>query len=295
MNEPSTEWECHRAFLAVAREGSLSAAARVLDVAQPTVRRRIEALEDSLQLRLFVRSPNGLQATESARGLLGHAEAMEAAAGAFARAATGAAGAPGGTVRLAVTETLGVEVLPGVLAPLRAAHPGLAVELSVGTRLERLSAQEADIALRHVRPTEEALVAKRIGEVRIGLFANADLLAARGVPASLDALARFPLVGPDRAVADIRKLREHGLQAPATSYVLRTDSHLAQFAAIRAGLGIGPCHARLAARADLVPVLPAAFSFTISLWLVMHEDLRQVQRVRTVFDHLAAALAAYVE
>lgn len=293
MNGSIFEWEQHCAFLAVVRERSLSGAARALDVAQPTVRRRIEALEERLQIKLFTRSPTGLHPTETARSLLAHAEAMEVAAEAFARAATGEAGGSGGTVRVAVTETLGVEVLPGMLAGFHAAHPGLSLELSLGTRLEKLAVQESDIAIRHIRPTEEATVSRHIGDFDVGLFATQGFLATMGTPASMDELARFALVGPDRAMKDIRKLQQHGLTAPASSYAVRTDNHLAQFAAIRAGLGIGPCHAPLARREGLVRVLPDEFTFKIGLWLAMHEDLRQVHRVRIVFDFLAEALATY--
>src|SRR5688500_8024889 len=113
-----SDWEHQRAFLAVLREGSLSGAARVLDVAQPTVRRRIEDLESTLGTALFTRSPGGLQPTEIALALAHHAETMALAADAFIRSASAGAREIAGTVRITASEVVAVEVLPANLAAL---------------------------------------------------------------------------------------------------------------------------------------------------------------------------------
>jgi len=288
------DWERQRAFLAVLREGSLSAAARALSVAQPTVRRRMEELEAALGVPLFTRSSGGLQPTETALELGDHAEAMALAADAFVR--TGSAGACdiAGTVRISASEVVAVEVLPPMLAALRRTHPGLVFELSPSNRNEDLLRREADIAIRMVRPTQSALVARRIGAVPLGLHARADYLAANGTPASLDELRAIGLIGVER---DTPSLRDYQTRFGITrdDFVFRSDSDLAQLAAIRAGIGIGICQIPLAARDPaLVRVMPEAFELDLETWVVTHEDLRGVARIRATFHHLVDGMAAYL-
>ena len=295
MNPDLPDWESQRAFLAVLREGSLSGAARALGVAQPTVRRRLEALEQSVGTTLFTRSPTGLTPTEAARALGQYADAMATAAAAFTRAASADAGAAGGTVRITASDVIGAEVLPAILADLRRAHPGLVLELHLSNRNEDLLSQEADIAVRMVRPAQGAIVAKRAGIVKLGLFAQRASLDQHGTPRTIEDLRRFALIGPDRETGDLRALRAAGLNVQREMLAVRTDSHLAQLGAIRAGLGIGVCQAALARRGNsLAPVLPDAFATGLETWVAMHEDLRRVERVRVTFDHLVRSLSGYV-
>jgi len=289
----SLDWETQRAFLAVLREGSLSGAARALGLAQPTVRRRIERLEADIGAPLFVRAPNGLVPTDRADALMGHAEAMALAAEAFHRSASADVGAIAGVVRISASEIVAVEILPPILQPLLTAHPGLAVELSANNRNEDLLRREADIAVRMVAPQQDALVARRIGSIMIGLYAHADYLAVRGIPRSLGALADHALIGPARNDPAVRVLREQGM-LPTQDFMIRCDSDLAQLAAVRAGLGIGVCHVQLAHRdSALVHLLPDIFALPLETWVVTHEDLRSVARVRAVFDTLVEGLARY--
>ena len=148
------------------RDGSLSGAGRRLGLAQPTVGRHIDALESALGLPLFARSPRGLAPTEAAANLVPHVEAMAAASAALARAAAGEASATRGVVRVTASEIIGCEVLPAIFATFRAKNPGVAIELALTNRNEDLSRRDADIAVRMVRPTQSALVARRIGETR---------------------------------------------------------------------------------------------------------------------------------
>jgi DNA-binding transcriptional LysR family regulator len=294
MNAPQLQWESQRAFLAVLRTGSLSGAARLLGIAQATARRRIEALEDSVGVSLFIRSPSGLMPTDPARDLIEHVEAMAMAAEAFTRAASADAALAGGTVRVTSTMLLGVEVLPPMLRALRRAHPQMAIELSVSNRRQALARQEADVAVRIGRPTESAVVTRRLGELQIGLYATPELLEQHGVPAGPADLAGYPLIGPDRNLAEVAFLCEQGFDCTADRVMLRTDDHLAQLASLRAGLGIGVCSSQLAQRAGLVRVLPAHVDFKVDVWIAMHEDLRRVQRVALVFDALAEAFNRFL-
>jgi DNA-binding transcriptional LysR family regulator len=287
-------WDDQRAFLAVLEEGSLSAAARRLGVAQPTMRARIEALERALGTALFTRSSQGLLPTEQARALHDHARAMAHASDAFLRAAAAPPGEVAGAVRLSVSEMVGLEVLPPLLVDLRAAHPRLALELDLSNASADLSRQEADLAVRMHPPRQDTLVARKVGEVALGLFAHPDYLARRGTPRSLDDLGTHDIIGPDRAVAD-RGVAEAVLPGllPARA-LLRTDSHPAQLALARAGLGIAVAQRPLGlADARLRPVLPYLVVASLPLWIVTHRDLRQVPRVRVLFDHLVTRLGRY--
>jgi len=294
MSLTTADWENQRAFLAVLRSGSLSAAARALGVAQPTVRRRLEALERSLGTALFTRSPSGLSPTETARALAPHVEAMDAAAAAFGRVSADDPVDIAGTVRITASEVVGAEVLPPMLAELRVRHPKLRVELVLSNRTQDLLRQEADIAIRMVRPAQAALVMKHVGSIELGLFATPDYLEAHGRPASVDELADFTLIGPDRTADELRAITAVFGTAPAKLLAYRTDSHLAQLAAIRAGVGIGMCQAPLAQRTPLLSrVLAGAFRHELPTWVVMHEDLARVPRIRAAFDHLVRTMSAY--
>ena len=294
-DDHGADWERYRAFLAVLREGSLSAAARALGMAQPTIRRRVEELERQVGTALFTRSPSGLEPTALSRELVAPAEAMAAAAAAFARTASAETGATSGVIRITASEVVGVEVLPRVLAELRAEHPGLVFELALTNRNEDLLRREADIAVRMVRPTQGALVARRVGTVELGLHAHRRVVEAWGQPASLAGLRHFPVIGFDRESPSSRGLRAHGLDLRREDFIFRTDGDLAHLAAIRAGIGFGVCQVAIGRRdADLLRILPAAFSVGLETWIVMHEDLRSVRRVKLAFDALHSALAAYV-
>lgn len=282
--------------MAVMREGSLSAASRVLNVAQPTVRRRIEDLEREHGIVLFTRSPSGLLPTGIAHELAAHAEAMAKAAQSFARAASAEAGSTAGAVRITASEVVGVEVLPPMLAGLRSHHPDLVIELGLSNRSENLLDREADIAIRMVRPVQDALVAKRIGAIRLGLYATRSYLAAHGTPESLDEVKTAGLIGFESETPGIRTLRGRGLLFEPDDFIFRTDSDLGQLAAIRAGIGIGVCHVGLGERdPDLIRVLPDGFKMEFETWVVTHEDLQHVRRVRLVFDALVEGLSAYAQ
>ncbi len=285
-------WDQYRSFLAVAQSGSLSAAARALRLTQPTLGRHIAALEAVLGAKLFSRSQQGLKPTEEALALIPHAEAMAASAEALQRAASGETGAARGTVRVTASEFVGALVLPAIFAAFHEKHPHIAIELAVTNRNEDLLRRDADIAVRMVRPTQGALIARRLGTVPIGLYAHRRYLARHGTPPSLEALAAHTLLGLDRNDALVRCLAVTAIKPER--FAFRCNNDIALHTALRAGYGIGGCQAGIAARAgDLVPVLPGALSFPLEMWLVMHADLRDTRRVRLLYDHLAAALSAY--
>jgi DNA-binding transcriptional LysR family regulator len=292
---PATEpsWELYRSFLAVIRERSLSGAARSLSLTQPTIGRHIDALEAALGVALFTRSQVGLEATAGAKALVPFVEAMASAASALTRAASGEAEEERGSVRVTASEMMGAEVLPAALASFREGHPSIVVELVLSNRSEDLLRREADIAVRMVRPTQSALLARKIGAVNLGLHAHPRYLKAHGSPKTLAELSQHPLIGFDTAPS-VRRLPKLGVPLTRELFAFRCDSDFGQYAALRAGFGIGLCQIALAKRDRLVPVLPGAFHFELGVWLVMHQDLKSSRRVRLLFEHLATHLEAYV-
>jgi DNA-binding transcriptional LysR family regulator len=295
MAKAVTSWDLYRTFLEVVRDGSLSAAARRLGLTQPTAGRHIAALEQSVGAALFTRSQRGLLPTRAALELVPHAEAMAAAAAAFRRTASGEASVVGGSVRVTASEIMGCEVLPPMLARFCAAHPAIVVELAVSNRIQDLLRRDADIAVRTGRPTQTALIAKRIGIVTIGLFAHRSYIKTRGLPKDVADLAHHRLIGFDSDSTSFSAIGETGLGATRDTFGFRTDSDPAQLAALRAGIGIAGCQHQIAARdSQLVPILPEKICFRLEIWLAMHEDLRPTQRVRLLFDHLAKDLASHV-
>lgn len=296
MNLQNVDWALWRSFLAILRESSLAGAARALDVAHPTVRRHLDELEERLGAPLFVRSPSGLVATELALSLREAAQAMESAASLLVRTASADAGAAAGSVRIAASEILGVEVLPPILSGLKARHPGLSFELTLSNRIEDVLRHDADIAVRMTRPAQEALLARKVGVIPLGLYAHQSWIERQGEPVSLaDLVASGFLIGYDRDPAIIRALAAHGLQATSTNFGFRSDSDLAQLAALRAGVGVGVCQQPIAVRdPKLRPVLPA-FTHALEIWLVTHPNLQNVRRVRATLDGLASGLAGHVD
>lgn len=289
-------WELYRTFLAVLTEGSLSGAARALGITQPTAGRHVAALEASFQQALFTRSQTGLLPTEAALALRVYAEAMQSHAAALQRAvARGQGEGVSGTVRVSASEVIGVDVLPPAIARLRQAHPGLAIELVPTNRVQNLLQREVDIAVRMALPEQDQLIARRVGDVEIGLFAHRDYLALHGTPSTPADLAEHALVGFDAPTPFLRAATKAFPAWKREAFALRTDSDLAQLALVRAGCGIGICQTALARRdATLVRVLPEHFALLLPTWVTMHEGLRASPRCKVTFDALVEHLLAHV-
>ena len=287
------EWELYRSFLAVLTEGSLSGAARALDIAQPTVGRHVAALERALSMPLFTRSQTGLLPLESALKLRPFAEAMRNAVAALERAAASHGLGVRGVVRVTASEVIGVEVLPPILARLHDRHPDLQIELVLSNRMQDLLQREADIAVRMARPDQALLIARRTGRVDVGLHATAQYLDRRGIPASIADLQKHALIGFEQPTAFTRAASK-AFPLRREMFAMRSDSDLAQLALIRSGAGIGGCQVPIGRRHGLVRVLARQFSLPLETWIVMHEDLRMSPRCRATFDALVEGLREHV-
>lgn len=286
----SIPWDLYRTFLHVLNAESLSGAARSLGLTQPTVGRHISELESGLGVTLFTRSQAGLQPTDAARQLRLQLEEMQQLAASIERSAHGQ-NAVRGAVRISASEMVGVEILPQILAPLRAAHPELVIELVLSDALEDLVGRSADIAVRMTQPQQDVLLAQRIGKVALGFYAHEDYVARMGKPQSMADLAGHSMVGFDVETPFLRTAGAAIGGWPRDAFAYRCDSNLAQMALIRAGAGIGVIQAGLAARdSKLVRLLRKEMNLEMTAWVAMHADLRNSARCRTVFDALVTGL-----
>lgn len=288
-------WELYRTYLSVLKEGSLSGAARAMGIAQPTVGRHITALEKSLGVTLFTRAQHGLIPTEAALELKIFAQAMSSSADALKRAADSQGDGFRGTVRISASEVIGVEVLPPILTTLQNEHPNLKIELVLTNRVQDLLKREADIAIRMTQPKQEVLIARRVGQVTLGLHAHKNYLRRHGTPQKLTDLAQHRLIGFDEETPFLRDAKKSLPIWHRESFTVRADSDLAQLAMIRAGGGIGVCQIALAqADAKLVRLLEKDIEIKLETWLTMHEDMRNNPRCKVTFDALLIGLQNYI-
>jgi DNA-binding transcriptional LysR family regulator len=171
---------------------------------------------------------------------------------------------------------------------LRGKHPGLRVELALSNQIADVLAQEVDIAVRTAQPRQGALIARRVARLPLGFFASRDYVARKGLPQSFEDLDGHDLIGPDRDRADLALAERLGPIFAPDRFVLRSDSHPAQLAAVRAGVGIAVCQVPLGeADQRLVRVLPGQVIAVLDAWLVTHANLVAMPRIRALLDHLA--------
>lgn len=284
------QWDHYQALLAALETGSFSGAARVLGLTQPTLSRQIAALEEALGEKLFVRTQQGLRPTEVALAIAPHLHAMEGLEGALRRAASGAGDEPTGTVRVSVADIVGVEVMPPIVADIRARFPELELELMLTDEQSDILHGEADIAVRMSRPTQTALVARKLGDVRSSLYAHQSYLQRYGTPLNKhDLMEGHTLIGFDRETPWANRLATK-FGVSRNIFALRTDNDLARLAMVKAGVGISFVPDAIARRDPALTSVVPEIAIVLEMWLAMHEDQRGIARVRVVFDALAEAM-----
>ncbi len=287
---PSVErldWSWLRDFGVVAELGSLSEAARALGVSQPTLTRRMAALEEQLGAEVLRRGPRGIELTETGEAILAPIRRMRDEASAVGVAATGRDAALEGTVRVSATEGFANYWCTPVLMDLQRAHPAIRIEIDVRNRNANLLRREADIAIRLLRPRQQELVARQVGDVAIGLYASTAYVERRGRPDSIDALADHACVGFDESIVDTDAGRWIERHAGPGRAVFRSTSLNTQLEAIRCGWGIGIAAVFIAEKVGgLERVLPEV-GHSLGVWLVTHPGLRRSARIRAVYDFLA--------
>jgi DNA-binding transcriptional LysR family regulator len=290
-NAINFDWNQARAFLATAEEGSLSAAARALGLTQPTLGRQVAALEEALGVLLFDRVGRSLVLTPAGLDLLDHVRAMGAAAGRVSLAASGKAQEIAGKVSITASDVLSAYVLPPILAKLRDAAPGIAVEVVAANDVRDLRRREADIAIRHVSSSEPELIEKRLPDGEARLYAAPALIDRVGAPKTVEDLRSMPFVGfddPERLVAALAGM---GLPLSVDNVAATSNSGIVSWGMVRAGLGVGIMSRQVGeATPDVVPLLPDMPPIPFSTWLATHRELRTSRRIRLVYDLLAEEL-----
>jgi DNA-binding transcriptional LysR family regulator len=290
-------WDDLNTVLAVARAGSLSAAARVLGVNHSTVSRRIAALEKATGHTLFRRLARGYVPTAAGEELVAAAERMEAEVQRLARLLSGQDISLGGTVRLTAPDDMANHLLPDSLARFNETAPGVAIEMLIDNRLLNLTRREADIALRATRSPPERLVGRRIAELDAAVYARRDRIPRLGGAASEpEALRAHPWVAwEEDNETNVLKSWVMRYSAPER-VVYRSNSVANQFAAVRAGLGLGalPCYLGDGAP-ELARVLPPEEAMATGLWILTRPDLKRAARIAALTEFLAADLAAVLK
>lgn len=286
------DWNKVRAFLVTVEEGSFSAAARALRMSQPTLSRQVTALEEELSVTLFERTGKGLVLTPTGQELVEHVRAMGNAAQWISLVATGRSERLEGVVRITASDSVAAWVLPRVLRSLRRSAPGIDIEIVAANDIRDLLRREADIAIRHVRPTQSEVVAKLIRETTAHVYGTPELLDALDRPRTLADLTKFSWVGTGRAEAFVPMLNEIGYPLEPHHFRLTSDSTVAVWEMVRAGLGLTFMSRDIADLFnDVEEVLPGvAPPFPVPIWLATHRELRTSARIRTVFDHLEKLL-----
>ncbi|MEO8242111.1 MAG: LysR family transcriptional regulator [bacterium] len=288
------DWNRARAFLVTAEEGSLSAAARALGMAQPTLGRQVDALEAELGVILFERVGRGFTLTPSGLELLDHVRAMGDAANRMSLAAAGQSLSIAGKVSIAASDVHAAFLLPPILARLRVAEPAIEIEIVASAKASDLRRREADIALRNFRPAEPDLIARKIRDMPARLYASQAYLDRIGNPALPHDLRRAEFISIDGSGMFLKGLNAMGLNLTERNFPILTENYLVMWELVKQGLGIGVLDGTIGdAEPKVRRVLPDLEPLIFPMWLVAHRELNTSRRIRFVFDLLAEELARH--
>ncbi len=278
-------WDDYRYFLAVVRSGKLIAAGQQLGVDHATVSRRIKALEATLGINLFDRSPQGYSPTDEGLNLVAIAEAMESGAIAAQTRIGGLDDTISGVVRIGTSEGIATSILSECASDLCKSHPELELQIVTVPRTFSLSKREADIAIAISKPTSGRLKFRKISDYTLHLYATQGYLD------------KYPEI---RRIEDLKEV--HGIgYVPDLIYDKELDciselgdnfhpnftsnSVNVQLEATLAGGGVCILHDFMAQdHQELIKVLPDQVSFTRTFWYIVHEDYAKSRRIKTVSD-----------
>jgi DNA-binding transcriptional LysR family regulator len=285
------DWNRARAFLVTAEEGSLSAAARALGMAQPTLGRQVDALEEELGVILFERLGRGLTLTPSGLELLDHVRHMGEAANRVSLAAAGQSQSIEGTVLIAASEVHAALLLPPILVKLRALQPGIRIEIVASSKASDLRRREADIALRNFRPSEPDLVARKVGDIPARLYATPAYLERIGNPKLPFDLRNADFISIDSTGVFLKGLNALGMNLTDRNFPILAENYLVMWELVKHGLGIGVLDGNIGDREPLVRrALPDLEPLMFPIWLTAHREVNTSRRIRTVFDLIADEL-----
>ena len=282
------DWDLLRSFLAVARTGKLTAAARRLKVDHSTLSRRISALETSLNAKLFDRHVSGYSLTLQGERLLARAEEMESSAVGIQTDVAHKSSEISGTVRIGSPDGFGTAFLAPRIGELATKHPDLEIELVATPRSFSLSRREADIAIGLSRPTHGRLHARKLTDYELGIYAARNDQGFRGRLKTVEDLAGQPFISYIDDLIFAPELDYVALISKAVTPRIRSSNLMAQMQATVAGAGICilPCFlADFEPR--LVRLLPREVRLIRTFWMIVHSDMRDLARVSVTAEFIA--------
>ena len=280
-------WDDIRIFLAVARHGGLTAAAQNLTINHTTVARRLSSLETALRTRLVVRTPAGVTLTPAGMDFMRFAERMESETLAAEQHLQSADGKISGKVRLATREAFGQWLVCPKIGALHARHPDLVLELVAESRTFSLLKHDVDLSVTVTHPSQNRLIAQKLTDFRLGLFASHAYLEREGPVTSLDDLRNRQVIWYVEDMIDVDVPHYFSNIVSTSRSAFRATNILAQYAATLSGVGLGILQLYQASQDPaLVRVLPNDVEETLSYWMSVHPDSRNLPNVRAVMDLL---------
>jgi DNA-binding transcriptional LysR family regulator len=284
------DWDDLKTFLAIARVGTLSGAARTLKVSQTTMGRRLDHLHVRAGATLLERTPTGFRLTETGAAVLGDVERMEEAALALERTVSGQDCRLTGLVRVTTVDALAAHVLTPGLALLQIKHPGIVLEVITDNRSLSLARREADIAVRVGRFEAHETVVRKVGEMAFAVYATPTYLDAHGAPAWSTGATGHRIVRVQDDLLDTPDSSWFAERARNAEPVLLANSREVQVRGAAAGLGIGhlPCY--LADREAGLVRLETGAPLVRELWMGVHRDTRHAPRIIAVQDAIVEAI-----
>ena len=288
------DWNDLQSFLAMARTGRLTAAAKRMGVDHTTLSRRISALENAMQVQLFERRPTGFVLTPEGEALLADAEAIETLTvrmGARLHAST----APlTGSVRIGTPEGFGTHFLAPQLAQLATQHPDLHIELVANPRSFSLSKREADIAVSMARPSQGNVYARQLVDFGLGIYASEPYLASHPPITSRQDLVQHRWIGYVENLMWTTELDYLPMVDRSIQPRLHISNVISQMASVAGGAGLGVLpHFMARNSSTLRRVLPDEVQLTRSYWLITHPDTHDLARIQACTDFLVKQVQAH--
>jgi DNA-binding transcriptional LysR family regulator len=290
-NAINFDWNRARAFFVTVEEGSLSAAAKALNMSQPTLGRQVSALEKELGVSLFERMGRGFEITRSGIELYEHVKAMGDAANKLSLTASGRSQSIEGSVSISATNTMSAYILPALIHKIRQKVPGIQIELVSTNAISDLRKREADIAIRNVEPTHPELFFKKLRKTNAYLYATPGYLKTIAPVQKVSDLKKAAFLGFASNHEYIEGLKKIGIELTAKNFHIFSDDHIFHWEMVKQGAGIGVMLEDVGSKENSVrKVIEKLPPLKIDSWVVAHRELKTNRRIRIVFDFLAESL-----
>ena len=281
------DWNRARAFLVTAEEGSLSAAARALEMTQPTLGRQVSALESELGVVLFDRIGSRLTLTSNGIDLLDHVKAMAEAANQVSLVAANRSDTIAGDVCISASEIHAAYLLPPIIATLRELEPRISVKIVSSNEASDLLKREADIAIRSFRPTQTELISKKIKDVDAPFYATKQYIDRIAPVSDKDLIRRAQFIAIGNKTTFLKQMNERGYSLTEDNAHLESESHIVHWEMTKNGLGVGVVPENIGDQEPSVQrVLNDIKPISFPIWLTSHRELKASKRIRFVFDLL---------